>query len=238
MAVTRVTAGVAHNVLPQSASVTLSTRLLPGDNLDETARRIQSWLGSSSGRQQAGTAGSAAASGVHITRAPGPLLPRVADAHGPHFALLAGAIQEHWRMVPQQAEPAATSSSSAAAASRPTPLLPVIPFLLPAMTDSRHYEDLSAHPPLRWAPGSFSASGGELRSIHGVDERLALTDWACGLATYRSLLRRFGDYAAPCSGSGSRRCGEGEAGVGAGAVPSKGGQESSTQAHDQNHLEL
>lgn len=62
------------------------------------------------------------------------------------------------------------------------------------MTDSRHYAHLSPNGALRWTPTKFSKAGGELSTIHGVNERIPLSDYACGLKTYQSLLQQFGDY--------------------------------------------
>jgi acetylornithine deacetylase/succinyl-diaminopimelate desuccinylase-like protein len=44
-AVTRASAGVADNVLPQSGCVTINFRLLPGDTPDTALQLTHSWLG-------------------------------------------------------------------------------------------------------------------------------------------------------------------------------------------------
>jgi acetylornithine deacetylase/succinyl-diaminopimelate desuccinylase-like protein len=44
-AVTRAAAGVADNVLPQSGSVTINFRLLPGDTPETALQLTRSWLG-------------------------------------------------------------------------------------------------------------------------------------------------------------------------------------------------
>jgi acetylornithine deacetylase/succinyl-diaminopimelate desuccinylase-like protein len=44
-AVTRACAGVADNVLPQSGSVTINFRLLPGDTPETALQLTRGWLG-------------------------------------------------------------------------------------------------------------------------------------------------------------------------------------------------
>uniref|UniRef100_A0A383VVP7 Uncharacterized protein n=1 Tax=Tetradesmus obliquus TaxID=3088 RepID=A0A383VVP7_TETOB len=169
-AVTLAAAGVADNVLPQSGSVTINFRLLPGDTPQTALQLTRGWLGRD-----------AAAANISMKgdKALQPMA--VADASGPHFAIMQDAIQAAWRLQGPQHNGKA---------------LPVVPMLLPAMTDSRHYARLSPNGALRWSPGTFGTAGGELNRIHGTNERMRIADFACGLLTYEALLRSFGSFGA------------------------------------------
>jgi hypothetical protein len=63
-----------------------------------------------------------------------------------------------------------------------------------AMTDSRHYSRLSPSGTLRWAPLVLNKQQGDINRIHGVNERISIQHFACGLATYKTGLKAFGDY--------------------------------------------
>ena len=49
-----------------------------------------------------------------------------------------------------------------------------IPFLLTGGTDSKHYQGLAGGRTLRFAPVATNRSAGDLRRVHGIDERLAV----------------------------------------------------------------
>ena len=60
---------------------------------------------------------------------------------------------------------------------RATPLLvqvvATVPFLLTGGTDSKHYQDLCGGQTLRFMPVAMNRSAGDLKRIHGMDERVA-----------------------------------------------------------------
>ena len=85
------------------------------------------------------------------------LPPAVSAASGPHWQLVRQAILETLR---------------------PPQGLHVAPALLCGMTDSRHYAALAPGRVYRFAPQRMT--GADLRSVHGVDERIA-GGWGEGL---------------------------------------------------------
>jgi len=66
----------------------------------------------------------------------------------------------------------------------------VTPYLAVVVTDARHYEDLAANVfrflPLRLAPG-------DLNRMHGIDERLAASDYELAIRFYRELILNAAD---------------------------------------------
>lgn len=64
----------------------------------------------------------------------------------------------------------------------------ISPYLMLGGTDSRHYADLSDHV-LRFSP--YIVTKEELRTIHGVDERVSLENIELGLRFYGQLLKNF-----------------------------------------------
>ncbi len=48
-----------------------------------------------------------------------------------------------------------------------------MPFLLTGATDSKHYQGLSGGQTLRFVPVATNRSAGDLKRIHGIDERIA-----------------------------------------------------------------
>ena len=48
-----------------------------------------------------------------------------------------------------------------------------VPFLLTGGTDSKHYQELCGGQTLRFMPVAMNRSAGDLRRIHGMDERVA-----------------------------------------------------------------
>jgi len=65
----------------------------------------------------------------------------------------------------------------------------VAPFLLVAGTDSRHYMHLAGgHGALRFLPVALNRTAGDLRRVHGVDERLATSSYLGAVAFYTRFL--------------------------------------------------
>ena len=48
-----------------------------------------------------------------------------------------------------------------------------VPFLLTGGTDSKHYVDLCGGQTLRFLPVAMNRTAGDLKRIHGIDERVA-----------------------------------------------------------------
>jgi len=64
--------------------------------------------------------------------------------------------------------------------------IPLLPFIMVATTDSRHYQELTNNI-FRFSPYKLDAN--ELGGIHGHDERISLENLNRGLAFYSNLLR-------------------------------------------------
>ena len=62
----------------------------------------------------------------------------------------------------------------------------VVPFLLTGMTDSRWYHEIAPGRVVRFSP--FALSFDELKLIHGVDERVALTEYYDAVRFYYHLI--------------------------------------------------
>lgn len=58
----------------------------------------------------------------------------------------------------------------------------VAPYLLTGMTDSRHYAPIASGRVFRFAPFAIDRAAGDLKRVHGVDERLGVENYVqvCG----------------------------------------------------------
>lgn len=165
-ALTLLQAGVADNVLPQSAQLSINFRLLPGTPVPDTLAHVHRWLG----RDEAH---------ANVTLQPTGFLPStVTDSQGAAFRLITAAIQEGWRF------------SQAAGVRFEGTGVPVLPYLMPGGTDSKHYQNLTDNI-VRFCPYSLGREG--LKSIHGTNEKLAVADFQRLLCTYRAGLRLAGE---------------------------------------------
>jgi carboxypeptidase PM20D1 len=163
-AATILSAGVADNVLPQSAVLNFNVRLLSGNSVDDALELIRSRVSAAdrgrvtvafSPRQNASAASA------------------VTPARGRHFAAVQQAVQEYW--------PRGGGGEP----------LPVLPFLLMGATDSKHYAPLSAHGALRFVPLAMGAK--DLARVHGTNERTRVADYERAICIYRRTLQLFGD---------------------------------------------
>ena len=68
--------------------------------------------------------------------------------------------------------------------------LDVSSFLLMGTTDSRHYADLAPRGILRFSPYTLSETRGDLARIHGVNERIRVTEYLRGIQTYARIFER------------------------------------------------
>lgn len=129
VAVTRLSAGVADNVLPQEGVATINMRTLPGDGADAALAYLRNV-----------TAGEKEAVEVSLLQLQKTAPPekQVAPSDGVHFRLLADAIGAVWRVNGQP--------------------IPVVPYILLGATDSKHYASLSRGGVLRFCPyGMFTS---------------------------------------------------------------------------------
>jgi carboxypeptidase PM20D1 len=173
--VTLVAAGVADNVLPQTAEVSLNFRLLPGAPPNTTLQYVRGWLGPD-----------AAHANISLVETGMPPS-EVTDARSEGFQVLKAAIQAVWRL------------QDGASGSRP---VPVLPYLMPGGTDSKHYTRLgAARSILRFSPLFLAPE--DLSLVHGTNERIAVDDFVRLLCTYKAGLRLAGDAAGSSSSSSS-----------------------------------
>lgn len=164
-AVTKLQAGVAENVLPQTAQLSVNFRLLPGTPVADTLGHIHSWLGPN-------------AVHANVTLGPTCFAPStVTDSNGPAFELVTKAIQEGWKF------------SKAAGAKHEGVGVPVLPYLMPGGTDSKHCQNLTSAV-LRFCP--YSLTREQMKGVHGTNERILVADFGRLLCTYRAGLRLAG----------------------------------------------
>lgn len=69
--------------------------------------------------------------------------------------------------------------------------IPILPYLVTATTDSRHYEKIT-ETTYRFAPIQLRAE--DLMGIHGVDEHVSVENVHRAIEFYRDLITRFGSY--------------------------------------------
>lgn len=92
---------------------------------------------------------------------------------------------------PVPANPAAAAGADegwktvAAAVGAAFPGVPILPFLVTATTDSRHYQEVCSAI-YRFSPLKLTAE--ELARIHGHDERISIDNFNAGIVFYRSLI--------------------------------------------------
>ncbi|KAF5836264.1 hypothetical protein DUNSADRAFT_6216 [Dunaliella salina] len=159
VAVTRVSAGVADNVLPNIGQMIFNMRAHP-----ETPRKdVLAYL---EGRMK--DANLQPGAKLRVTNAShlGPV-PGVSPADGPGFKLLKQAIQEHWRHQGQG--------------------IAVSPYLLTGGTDSKHFSQLT-RAIYRFVPYSVNKTAGDLRTIHSTNERVRAADFTLAVCTYARVM--------------------------------------------------
>jgi carboxypeptidase PM20D1 len=158
-------AGVAENVLPQTAELSINFRLLPATPATDALAHVQRWLGDN-------------AVHANVTLGPTSFAPSVvSDSTGPAFKLITAAVQEGWKY------------SEATGVQNEGRGVPVLPYLLPGGTDSKHYQNLT-RTIMRFCPFSLTREG--LRGVHGTNERISVADFVRLLCTYRAGLRLAG----------------------------------------------
>ncbi|KAJ9510761.1 hypothetical protein QJQ45_027618 [Haematococcus lacustris] len=179
-ALTRMEAGVADNVLPNTGRLTLNLRSHPGRSARGAARGqattqpcVRDLYSSRTAVLDHVTAALKAA-GVHgatlsISNAshigpPG----HVTASNTTYFEALRQAVQEHWRYADKA--------------------VAVAPFLMSGGTDSKHFADLTEHGILRFVPVSVNKTAGELGSVHSTNERMRVADVKLMVCTYARMM--------------------------------------------------
>jgi len=76
----------------------------------------------------------------------------------------------------------------------------VAPFLVPGTTDSRHYASIAEHV-YRFAP--FCLTEDDKHRIHGINERISLSDYRTMIAYYMRIVRNADALGAPMSSDGA-----------------------------------
>lgn len=165
-AVTILNAGVAENVLPQTANMSINFRLLPSSSPEDARKYITKWLGPH------------AAHATISLRSTGYKPSSVADSKGLGFKIVKQAAQESWKF------------SEAAGEKHNGVGVPVLPYLVPGGTDSKHYQNLTDNI-LRFAP--FSVTTELLKTIHATNERISVANFGRLLCTYRTGLLLAGE---------------------------------------------
>ncbi|KAG2445338.1 hypothetical protein HYH02_008803 [Chlamydomonas schloesseri] len=168
-AVTGLTLGFADNVLPPSATVRVNFRLLPGSTVQDVIDYLTEVAGPDLPHVRFEMNGSQ--NGSQAT----PVTP----ASSPYFAQLKAAVQQVYLLK--------DGSGS----------VDVAPTLMAGGTDSKHYLRISAGGALRHVPVSLNKTAGDVRRVHGLNERVSVADFGRGVCVFQRLLQLVG-------GGGSR----------------------------------
>jgi hypothetical protein len=207
-------------VLLQAGTITINFRLLPGDTSATIHQHLLHWLGPDA--QHADIAFTDKwETPAAVTDPHGPHFALVRDAiqeawrlkgqpredaaqgDKHHAATAAVGLQasddrEEQQQQQQQrkqkqdisSKSGKTSSSDASIKARQ---LPVIPYLLSGGTDSKWYANLTSNI-VRFAPFSVIRRAGDLKRVHGTDERLLMGDFGRMLCTFRAGMRMAGTH--------------------------------------------
>ncbi|MEW5299378.1 MAG: hypothetical protein WDW36_002401 [Sanguina aurantia] len=159
---TSISGGVADNVMPQTARLGFNTRPVTGTSLADVLAHFRGLVG------PAKVNATVRLSEAFTTEASG-----LTSAEGPHFKLLAQAIQELWHNT-EGSQP-----------------IPVLPYMVSGGTDSKHFQQLSANGILRFVPMEMSKAAGELASIHATNERVHVDSFLRAICTYRRIVTLF-----------------------------------------------
>eukprot|EP01023_Acetabularia_acetabulum_P000227 TRINITY_DN10094_c0_g5_i1.p1 TRINITY_DN10094_c0_g5~~TRINITY_DN10094_c0_g5_i1.p1 ORF type:complete len:499 (+),score=79.18 TRINITY_DN10094_c0_g5_i1:98-1594(+) len=160
--VTRMNTGIADNVLPQVGSMLINYRTLPGEGTAAALEHLQQIIGDDADR-------------VNITQLEDRIYGEPTDTSpwfGPQWDAMVAAIQE--TMLEDE------NSTNL-----------VSPFLVLALTDSRHYLDLSRHGVYRYIPQDLYESKNDQDRIHGVNERVEVDDIPRMVTFYSTLISLF-----------------------------------------------
>ena len=176
----------AHNVMPQEAEIELNFRLLP--NLEnEHSSKSSGSSNNKSGEVEQYIDNLILKEAGHVwvekmSTGYQPFLVSPSDC--PNFDVVTTAIME--TLSPKSASKGGQSSSS----SLPPPL-PVVPMLLVAGVDSRHYEEHNVAPGrvYRFNPLRIDKSKGDIERFHGVNERIKVEDYLDAVRFYMRFIK-------------------------------------------------
>jgi hypothetical protein len=201
-------------LLLQAGSITINFRLLPGDTSDTIRQQLLHWLGPDAANADV-TFTDKWETPAAVTDPNGSQFALVRDAiqeawrfkgqpsdtaaqGGKQHTAAAAAVglqasdnkkqqQQHAQddNSLKSAQPSSNDASSGAG------LLPVIPYLLCGGTDSKWYANLTSNI-VRFAPFSVNRRAGDLKRVHGTDERLSVGDFGRMLCTFTAGMRMAG----------------------------------------------
>ncbi|PNH04403.1 putative carboxypeptidase S-like 2 [Tetrabaena socialis] len=161
VALTRLSGGVADNVLPQEALLSFNVRVLPGSGPEEVVAHLQ----------RAARLGRVDAE-VKLAEGPAWHGSDITSSSGRHFKLLRQAVLETWRDEGRGD-------------------VVVAPFMLMGGTDSKHYAPLSRGGVLRFVPYGMNKTAGDLGLIHSSNERIGIKYLARAVCTYTRMMQLF-----------------------------------------------
>jgi carboxypeptidase PM20D1 len=159
LAMTQLEGSAADNVLPSAVKAVINLRLLPPWTVETAMAYVKKAVGDK--RVEVTVSG--------LGTNPVPANPEHARLGGPGWKEMTGALEEACSGDPQK------------------PVPPVLPFLMVATTDSRHYQDL-AEGIFRFSPHTLNPR--ELARIHGHDERISPENLNQGVRFYTALFKR------------------------------------------------
>ena len=163
-AVTIVSGGTKHNVLPNMAKAVVNHRIVPGDTVDSVYERDVTVINDDR---------------VKVVKHHGWLEPSpVSSCESEAFAVVEVSVKQSF-------------GSSL-----------VVPAVMIANTDTRHYWD-TAEDIYRFCPTVLRKS--ELSMFHGVNERIAIKNYATMIEFYYRLIRNAQDPAATVSAATMKR---------------------------------
>lgn len=160
IAMTRLEAGVADNVLPQSGTLLFNLRSHP-DDVGLTLIRNH-FLSAISKSKVQGTIG-------RISRSDGCNVTTIAPSDGLYFKILARVIKEVW-----------TEKSGKQ--------IVIAPGLCTGETDSKHFAALSKEGVLRFTPVKMLLT--DIKRVHGTDERTKVEYFYRAICFYRQMIER------------------------------------------------
>ena len=72
---------------------------------------------------------------------------------------------------------------------------PILPLSRAGGTDSKHYLPISAGGALRHVPVSLNKTAGDMRRVHGLNERVSVADFGRGVCVFQRLIQMVGGSA-------------------------------------------
>ena len=172
-AVTMLKGSSAPNVLPDHVWANINLRLLPGQKMDDVVGVLRRRADLGGDRRETQRRGMKHGDADASTRRTGEISidlaggwdnnepPPESPSHGPAYNTVASAIQAVW------------------------PEVPILPYLVTATTDSRHYASIS-DAVYRFLPVELDAD--LLAGIHGVNERVSVASIDRAVEFYKHLL--------------------------------------------------